>query len=100
MRNRASVLLLTALGMAAGVSASSIPLVAYGRIVSKKSDRLVVRTDDHGHNISFDLDRQTSLADGLAVGKHVEVDYHANGPTGQTADRVTLTDSTYPPPHN
>jgi hypothetical protein len=99
MRNRASLLFLTALWLAAGVPAESIPLIAYGKVVRKGSDRLVVQTDDHGHSISFDIDGQTVLPAGLAVGKHVEVDYHANGPTGQTADRVTLTDGTYPRPH-
>jgi hypothetical protein len=91
MRNRV-VLMLTALGMVAGIttSAEQVPLVATGTVVKKTADKLVVRTHDHGHTISFDLDRETQLPDSVAVGKHVEVDYHANGATGQTADKVEL----------
>jgi hypothetical protein len=91
MRNVAAVLL-TALGMAAGVqtSAESIALIATGTIVSKAADALVVRTDDHGHRITFGVDGKTVLPDGLAVGRHVRIVYHATGTTGQTADEVTL----------
>lgn len=101
MRNRVSVLLLTALGFAVGVPALAEPiaLVAYGKVIKKRPDAIVIRTDDHGHSISFDVGRQTALPEGLAVGQHVEIDYHANGTTGQTADRVTLTKASYPPPH-
>jgi hypothetical protein len=91
MRNRV-VLMLTALGMVAGLTASAeqVPLVATGTVVKKTADKLVVRTHDHGHVITFDVGRDTQLPDALAVGKHVEVDYHANGSTGQTADKVEL----------
>jgi hypothetical protein len=84
--------MLTALGLVAGVvaSAENVPLVATGTVMKKSGDVLVVRTHDHGHTISFNLDRDSALPDGLAVGKHVEIDYHANGSTGQTADRITL----------
>jgi hypothetical protein len=84
--------LLTALGIAAGVQsfAEPIPLIAWGTVLSKGADKLVIRTDDHGHRISFGVDGQTKLPEGLAVGRHVRIDYHATGTTGQTADQVAL----------
>jgi hypothetical protein len=66
-------------------------LVATGTLISKSVDSLVVRTDDHHHRITFVIDRSTVLPDGLADGRHVRVVYRANGSTGQTAERVTLT---------
>jgi hypothetical protein len=92
MSNRSAVLLLTSLGLVAGVTAPAeqVALVATGTVMKKSADTLVVRTHDHGHMITFSLARDTGLPDGLAVGKHIEIDYHANGSTGQTADRITL----------
>jgi hypothetical protein len=91
MSNRAAVLL-TSLGLVAAVTATAeqVPLVATGTVMKKSAETLVVRTHDHGHTIIFNLGRDTGLPDGLAVGKHIEIDYHANGSTGQTADRITL----------
>jgi len=91
MSNRAAVLL-TSLGLVVGVTAAAeqVPLVATGTVMKKTADTVVVRTHDHGHQITFNLDRDTALPDGLAVGKHIEIHYHANGSTGQTADRITL----------
>jgi hypothetical protein len=68
-----------------------VDLVAMGKVVKKTSDSLVVRTDDHGHKITFAVDRSTVLPDDLAVGRHVRVVYHPTGPKGQAADKVTLT---------
>ena len=68
-----------------------IELVATGKVVATSAEALVVRTDDHGHRISFVVDRSTALPDGLAVGRHVRVVYRANGSTGQTAEKVVLT---------
>ena len=68
-----------------------VDLVATGKVVKKSSDTLVVRTDDHGHKISFAVDGSTVLPDDLAVGRHVRVVYHATGSEGQAADEVTLT---------
>jgi hypothetical protein len=92
MSNRASVILLTSLGLVAGVTATAeqVALVATGTVMKKTADAVVVRTHDHGHTVTFKLDRDTALPDGLAVGKHIEIDYHANGATGQTADRIML----------
>jgi hypothetical protein len=67
-----------------------VDLVATGTVMSKSADALVVRTADHGHRITFEVDRRTVLPEGLAVGRHVRVVYRANGPEGQTAERVTL----------
>jgi hypothetical protein len=101
MRKRAAVLSCAAfaavLACGAAVAAadvvvnSGIPFVADGKVVSKKADKLVVRTDDHGHTITFALDRSTVLPDQLAPGRHVHVVYHPQGATGQTADTVSVT---------
>lgn len=78
----------TALGE---VVKGGIELAATGKVVATSAEALVVRTDDHGHRISFVVDRSTALPDGLAVGRHVRVVYRANGSTGQTAEKVVLT---------
>ena len=92
MTRRSAVIVLTTLGFSAGVSgwAEQVKLVATGTVVEKKSDRLVIKTADHGHRITFEIDRTTSLPDGLGAGKQVQIDYRANGSTGQTAERVTV----------
>jgi hypothetical protein len=93
MKNRATVLSFAiALALAPFVAASAAPteLAATGTVVSKKADALVVRTDDHRHRITFDVDRSTALPDGLAVGRRVRIVYRPNGSTGQTAEKVTL----------
>lgn len=71
-----------------------VELVATGTVMSKSADALVVRTDDHGHRITFVVDRSTVLPEGLATGRRVRVVYRANGSTGQTAEHVTLVDAT------
>jgi len=68
-----------------------VELVATGKVVAKGSDSLIVRTDDHGHKITFVVDRSTVLPEDLATGRHIRVVYHATGSTGQTADKVTVT---------
>jgi hypothetical protein len=101
MRNRVAVLpIVIAVALVAGpgpaaaapgvVVKGGVDLVATGKVVAKTSDSLVVRTDDHGHRITFDVESRTALPDGLAVGRHVRVLYRANGSTGQTAERVSL----------
>ena len=101
MRNRVAVLpIVVAVALVAGLGTAAaapgevvkggIDLVATGKVVVKASDSLVVRTDDHGHRIAFDIDRSTALPDGLAVGRHVRVQYRANGSTGQTAEQVSI----------
>ena len=80
-----------ALTTADEVVKGGVPYVADGKVVSKKSDKLVVRTDDHGHTITFALDPSTVLPDQLAPGRHVHIVYHPQGATGQTADTVSVT---------
>ncbi len=102
MKNRVAILafavsiaLLAGPGFAAGVPGEvidgGIDLVATGKVVEKSSDKIVVRTDDHGHKITFVVDESTVLPDELAKGGHVRVVYHATGSRGQTADKVTIT---------
>jgi hypothetical protein len=100
MRNRvaalsfaraASALLAAGPAVAGEVVKAGIPFVATGKVVAKTADKLVVRTDDHGHRISFAVDRSTVMPADLKVGKHVSVVYHPMGSTGQTADTVTET---------
>jgi hypothetical protein len=90
-----SIALLAGPGLAAAapgeVIDGGIDLVATGKVVSKTSDSLVVRTDDHGHKITFAIDKNTVLPDDLATGGHVRVVYHATGSKGQAADKVTIT---------
>jgi hypothetical protein len=61
-----------------------------GTVVSSDRDKLIVRTDDHGHRMPFDVGPATSLPDGLRKGAHVTVTYHPLGPTGQAADDVRI----------
>jgi hypothetical protein len=104
MRNRVALLpfavsiaLVAGYGLAAAapgeVVKSGVEFVATGKVVAKTSDSLVVRTDDHGHKIAFAVDRSTVLPEDLAIGRHVRVVYHPMGSTGQTADKVTITNS-------
>jgi len=101
MRNRVAVLpSLIAVALLAGpaltaaspgkVVKGGVDLVATGKVVAKTSDSLVVRTSDHGHKITFDIDSRTALPGGVAVGSQVRVQYRANGSTGQTAEQVSL----------
>ena len=101
MRNRVAVLsLVVAVALLAGpglataapseVVKGGVELVATGKVVAKSADSLAVRTDDHGHRITFVVDRSTRLPDGLAVGSRVRVVYRADGATSQTAEQVTL----------
>jgi hypothetical protein len=61
-----------------------------GTVVSSDGGKLIIRTDDHGHRMPFDLGPATSLPDRLPKGAHVSVTYHPLGPTGQTADGVQV----------
>jgi len=96
MRIRPAVTLFAfAVALAGAVLA---PAVTYsirttGTVVSRNADALVVRIDDHGHRIRFDVDRGTVLSDALAPGQHVQVTYHPTGPTSQAADSVTVVPS-------
>src|SRR5262245_65006138 len=61
-----------------------------GTLESIGSDRMVVRIDQHGHSIPFQIASGSQLASGLKRGSRVTVVYHPLGATGQMADTVTL----------
>jgi len=61
-----------------------------GTVVSSDSRTLIIRTDDHGHRMPFDLGPATSVPDRLPKGAHVSVTYHPLGPTGQAAVEVRV----------
>ena len=67
-----------------------VPYVANGTVVAKTADSVVIRTDDHGHKITFAVDRSTVLPGDITVGKHVRIVYHPMGATGQTAETVAI----------
>jgi hypothetical protein len=71
---------------------SGVGWEAEGRVVARNADEIVLRTDDHGHRITFTVDGDTKLPDDLKVGSHVRIDYHPMGSTGQTADEVEMTE--------
>ena len=101
MRKRAAVLSCAAFAAALAFGSfvatadeivkGGVPYVADGKVVSKSADKLVVKTDDHGHTITFTVDRSTVLPDQLTAGRHVHVVYHPLGATGQTVDTVSVT---------
>ena len=61
-----------------------------GTVVSSDGGKLIIRTDDHGHRMPFDVGPATAVPDGLRKGAHVSVTYHPLGPTGQAADEVQV----------
>jgi len=54
------------------------------------SDTMVVRIDQHGHSIPFQIASGSQVPSGLKPGSRVTVVYHPLGSTGQMADNVTL----------
>ncbi len=63
-----------------------------GTVVSSDTGMLIIRTDDHGHRMPFEVGSASSLPDGLRKGAHVSVTYHPLGLTGQAADEVKVID--------
>ena len=63
-----------------------------GTVVSSDGGKLMIRTDDHGHRMAFDVGPAVSVPNGLRKGAHVSVTYHPLGPTGQAADEVLVID--------
>jgi hypothetical protein len=61
-----------------------------GTLISSDGGKLIIRTDDHGHRMPFDVGTSTALPEGLRKGTHVSVTYHPLGPTGQAADEVQV----------
>jgi hypothetical protein len=96
MRNRVAVLTVAFAVALAGLGAAApsevvnggVPFVANGTVVAKTADSVVIRTDDHGHRVTFAVDRSTVLPGDITVGRHVRVVYHPLGATGQTAETV------------
>jgi len=79
-----------ALAGAGLTQATNYEIRTTGTVVSKSADALVVRIDDHGHRIKFDVDRSTTLPGDVVSGRHVSVTYHPTGSTGQAADSVAV----------
>jgi hypothetical protein len=74
---------------AAGVEPSS-KITIPGTVVSTQQDKLVIRTDDHGHHMTFDVTSATAMPDAIRKGVRVAVTYHPLGATGQAADDVRV----------
>jgi hypothetical protein len=89
---RAAIAALALAGLASSATAvdQSDKITIPGSVVSSEQDKLIIRTDDHGHRMAFDLGPATALAEGLRKGAHVTVTYHPLGPTGQAADEVRV----------
>ena len=93
MRTRFAVPSFAAALALAGVAvahATTYEIRTTGTVVSRSQDAIVVRIDDHGHHIRFDLDRSTALPEDVVKGGHVSVMYHPTGSTGQAADAVAV----------
>jgi hypothetical protein len=60
-----------------------------GTVIASDSGKLIIRTDDHGHRMPFEVGPGTSEP-ALRKGAHVSVTYHPLGPTGQAADEVQV----------
>jgi hypothetical protein len=65
-------------------------LVATGTVISVGNSSMAIRTQDHGHPISFVVSTTTVMPASVTVGSRVRIAYHAVGTTGQIADTVTL----------
>jgi hypothetical protein len=61
-----------------------------GTVVSSDGGKLIIRTDDHGHRMPFEVGPGTAAPDRLRQGAHVSVTYHPLGSTGQAADEVQV----------
>ena len=81
-------------GLASGPSAASVDrageTVIPGTVVSATHDEIVLKTDDHGHRMVFQVATGASVPDVLRRGAHVSVTYHPLGPTGQAIDEVQV----------
>ena len=88
---------LASTGRAAAYKPSGQPsheITIPGRVLSSSHDKLVIRTDDHGHRMAFDVASAGTLPADLRKGAHVAVTYHPEGPTGQQVDQVEVVDRT------
>lgn len=62
-------------------------IVISGTVRSSGRDALVIRTDDHRHDMRFDV-APADVPQDLKRGQRVRVTYHPTGIIGQAADRV------------
>ncbi len=88
-----SLLALTLVGPVSGQVPQVVEgpdLVAVGTVISVGNSSMAIRTQDHGHAISFVVSTTTTMPARVAVGSRVRIAYHAVGATGQVADVVTL----------
>ena len=58
-----------------------------GRVVRESAGQVVLRTDDHGHQITF---QRAQAAERLRAGSRVSVTYHPSGASGQVAAEVQV----------
>ena len=88
-----SLLALTLVGPVSGQVPQVVDgpdLVAFGTVISLGNSSMAIRTQDHGHAISFVVSTTTTMPASVVVGSRVRIAYHAVGSTGQVADVVTL----------
>jgi hypothetical protein len=88
-----ALLALTLVGRVAADEPRVVPgpdLVATGTVISVGNASMAIRTQDHGHPISFVVTTTTQMPTSVVVGSRVRISYHAVGTTGQIADAVTL----------
>src|SRR5512140_1282276 len=64
-----------------------------GTVVRESAGQLVLRTDDHRHQITI---QRAQGAERLRAGSRVSVTYHPTGASGQVADQVRVRESTRP----
>jgi hypothetical protein len=91
-----ALVVLTSIGAAVAQTADTVTLQTTDRITvsgtleSIGSGSMVVRIDQHGHSIPFQVASASEVPSGLKPGSRVTVVYHPLGATGQMADTVTL----------
>lgn len=91
-----ALVVLTSIGAAVAQTTDTVTLQTTDRITvsgtleSIGSGSMVVRIDQHGHSIPFQIASASQLPSGLKPGSRVTVVYHPLGATGQMADTVSL----------
>jgi hypothetical protein len=91
-----ALVVLASIGAAVAQTTDTVTLQTTDRITvsgtleSMGSGSMVVRIDQHGHSIPFQIASASQLPSGLKPGSRVTVVYHPLGATGQMADTVTF----------
>jgi len=91
-----ALVVLSSIGAAVAQTTDTVTLQTTDRITvsgtleSIGSGSMVVRIDQHGHSIPFQIASASEVPSGLKPGSRVTVAYHPLGATGQMADTVTL----------